>query len=424
MPIIDRMDSRLRRRIGYAALAVALIIRVTSVYFYPLSDRNFSDMANYANIAKDLHEGVWKPTHFFQPIGFAYVVYLFQSTFSDWEQALGLSQSVLSTATLWFMWKAAHHSFGPQVGLAALLLGSVHVPWIALNLFALSETTFTFLLSVLLWVSLKVVERESHGWAAVWGLVFMLAFWIKGTHVLMAPLFLWGVMQWRRWSWQAMSRIAAPVGTVLVLGLALHGLLTYRTIGTVQLSASAGGLNFVEGKCPLKLNTDSDGRTWFSPLYSQLGYSGRMYWERPFTDSSYFMSEGLRCIQDDPLVLLQSFENIPYLFIGNVLWPATTISVAEEVRLHGVFWGCFLIVGLVGWSRAMWPVLRLDKPMLIVWAVPIVSLFLCVYIFKSEIRFRVPFDVFFIPVALSGWMTILRLEGRIQNGDRRPTDVP
>jgi hypothetical protein len=39
------------------------------------------------------------------------------------------------------------------------------------------------------------------------------------------------------------------------------------------------------------------------------------------------------------------------------------------------------------------------------------ALFLCVYVFKSEIRFRVPFDVFFMPVALSGWTSIVfRLE--------------
>jgi hypothetical protein len=32
-------------------------------------------------------------------------------------------------------------------------------------------------------------------------------------------------------------------------------------------------------------------------------------------------------------------------------------------------------------------------------------------VFKSEIRFRVPFDVFFMPVALSGWTSIVfRLE--------------
>jgi hypothetical protein len=200
--------------------------------------------------------------------------------------------------------------------------------------------------------------------------------------------------------------VAVPLSTVVAVGLVLHGMLTYRTIGTFQMSASAGGLNFVEGKCPIKWNTDVDGSSWFSPLYAQLGYRERKTWDRPFTDSSFFVREGLRCIQDDPFVLVQSLENIPFLFVGNVLWPATNNSY---VRLHGIFWGCFLIAGLVVWCRSCWPLRADGWPEVLTWAVPILALFLCVYVFKSEIRFRVPFDVFFIPVALKGWASILNL---------------
>jgi hypothetical protein len=81
------------------------------------------------------------------------------------------------------------------------------------------------------------------------------------------------------------------------------------------------------------------------------------------------------------------------------------------VRLYELFFGAFLIVGLVGWLRSCWPLDTHRHPVLLAWALPILALFLCVYVFKSEIRFRVPFDVFFIPVALSGWTSIVfRLE--------------
>jgi len=403
------MNSRGLTRVGYVVLAAALIFRLVSVHFYPLSWRIFSDMGNYVNIANDLREGVWKPTHFFQPIGFSYIVYLFLLTFDDWTRALGIYQSIIGTASLWLMWKAAEHSFGQRVGVISLLVGAVHAPLLGLNLYALSETTFTFLLSLLLWMSVKVLERDSYGWSALWGLTFFAAFVIKGTHIFMAPLFLLGVLVWKRWSWQAISRVAVPVSAVVAMGLLLHGVLTYKTIGTFQLSASAGGLNLVEGKCPLKENVDSEGATWFSPVYVQLGYTGTMVWERPFTDSGYFMREGLRCIKDDPLVLVQSLENVPLLFVGNVLWPVGTTSAGPYFRLHGILWGCFVIVGLVVWCRSYWPWRPDDWPVVLTWAVPILALFLCVYVFKSEIRFRVPFDVFFIPVALKGWASILNL---------------
>ena len=52
------------------------------------------------------------------------------------------------------------------------------------------------------------------------------------------------------------------------------------------------------------------------------------------------------------------------------------------------------------------------------WGLPILSLFLCVYVFKSEIRFRVPFDVFLIPVAVKGWAVLLTMNG-IEHVDSR-----
>ena len=168
---------------GYAILAVAFIIRAASAYLYPLSNRLFSDMGNYSNIAEDLLTGTWLPTHFFQPIGFPFVVAFFKLAFRNWTQALAVYQSIIGAASLWFMWKAAEKSFGPRVGFAALVVGASHVQWLGFNLFAISENTFAFLLSLLLWVSLKVVERPSYAWSAAWGVVFIAAMWIKSTHV-------------------------------------------------------------------------------------------------------------------------------------------------------------------------------------------------------------------------------------------------
>jgi hypothetical protein len=95
------MSPRRLTQAGYGILAAALLIRLASVYFYPLSDRLYSDMANYARIADDLRQGIWKPTHFFQAIGFSYVVYLFKSNTSDLSQAPGIYQSIIATMTLW-----------------------------------------------------------------------------------------------------------------------------------------------------------------------------------------------------------------------------------------------------------------------------------------------------------------------------------
>jgi hypothetical protein len=407
------------RYAGYAVLAIGFAVRFLTVYFNPVSNRLYSDMGDYSHIADDLLAGIWRPRNFFRPIGFPYLEYAFKSLFADqWAQAFGVYQSVVTTAALWFMWKAAEKTFGRRVGFAALLVGTFHIQWLAFNLFALSDNTFAFLLAVLLWVSVKVIDRQSYLWSALWGVVFITAFWIKGTHVFVGPVFVAGVLLWKRLSWRAIARIAAPIGSMVALGLLLHGLLTYRTIGSFQITASVGGLNFVEGKCRIKRQVDSEGAVWISPLYVQLDMFDTMEWPRPFTDSRYFTEQAMRCIWNDPAVLVTSFENIPFLFINNFAWPISwplhELSVRRYIRLYELFFAIFLVPGLLVWLRSRWPLTRNGIREMLVWGAPILGLFLCVYVFKSETRYRVPFDVYFIPVAIEGWRQIRAMRRELE----------
>jgi len=390
-----------------ALLFLAFALRLAAVEINPPGTSMYSDMANYGLIADDILAGVWKPTHFLPAIGFALIVAVFKRLFTNWSGALAVYHVVLSTATVWLVWKCATRAFGQKVGVLSLLLAAVHVPWIVLTAVALSETTFTFLMAVLLWASLEIVERPALRWSALWGLTFIVGFWVKGTHAFLGPMFLLGVLAWRRWSGAAIVTVALPVSVVVGAGLILHGALSYQTTGTFRLSAAAGGLNFVEGKCPSKRNYDPTGMTWLSPVYYQLDMTSSKLWDRPFTDSGYFMKEGLKCIGRDPLVLVQSFESIPFLFVGNFLWPTTHSAVAAPARLYELVTGPFLMAGVALWLLARWPWRRERWGELIVWALPLAALCLCVYVFKSEIRFRVPFDVWFIPMAFEGWLTRL-----------------
>ena len=384
---------------------LAFALRLAAVQINPIATTLYSDMANYAGIADNILDGVWKPAHFLPAIGFSLVVAVFKRLFANWAGALAVYHLVLSMATVWLVWKCATRAFGQTVGVLSLLLAAIHVPWIVLTAVALSETTFTFLMAVLVWASLEIVERPSMRWSAIWGLAFVVGFWVKGTHAFLGPMFLLGVLMWRHWSREAIARVAVPVSAVVGAGLILHGALSYQTTGTFRLSAAAGGLNFVEGKCPSKRNYDPTGLTWLSPVYFQLGITSSKMWDRPFTDSGYFMKEGLKCIGRDPFVLVQSFESIPFLFVGNYLWPATHSSVAPQVRLYELVTGPFLMAGVALWLLARWPWRRERWGELIVWALPFAALCLCVYVFKSEIRFRVPFDVWLIPMAFEGWLS-------------------
>ena len=398
-------------------LFLAFAVRVAAIAAHPISSSMYSDMDNYRQIADSVLAGEWKQSHFLPAIGFALILAVFKRLFTNWADALAVYHVILSTATVWLVWKCATRAFGEKVGILSLLVAAIHVPWIVLSTVALSETTFTFLMAALVWASLETVERPTLRWSALWGLIFVVAFWVKGTHAFLGPMFLLGVLAWRRWSRDAIATIALPVSLVVGAGLIAHGTLSYDTTGTFRISAAAGGLNFVEGKCPSKRNYDSTGFTWLSPVYAQLGMTSSKIWDRPFTDSSYFMKEGLKCIGRDPLVLVQSFEGIPFLFVGNFLWPSTHFNSAGWIRLYELFSGPFLMGGVALWLLARWPWRRERWPELIVWAVPFAALCLCVYIFKSEIRFRVPFDVWLIPMAVAGWLSRAGVPPRARAAD-------
>ena len=384
---------------------LALFLRVLVMnYEDPLAQRIFSDMSVYTSIADQIMRGHWNPNHFFQSLGYPLIILATKKSANNWAQLLNVLQILASMGTLGFLYALTSRSFGEKVGIISLLIGCFHIPWIYLPGFALPETFFTFFLSAAAWYSYKIFKETASPLNCIlWAISFLFAFWLKGTHVLWAPLLFLGLILMKG---RASIKPVLVIGFVLAIGLSMHGGLSYSKIGKVQLSASTGGLNFVEGKCPSKRNEDSIGYWWQSPLYTQLHMNEYKKWDQPFTNSSYFMKEGLKCIEKNPFVLVQSLESIPYLLFGNRMWPLTQNKFSQYFRLYELFFSLFLVIGLAVIMReAFSPEMSLQHKL--IWFLPILSLFLCVYIFKSELRYRIPFDVWFIPVSVKGWMILL-----------------
>lgn len=357
-------------------------------------------MSMYVRNADEIHRGIWHDYHYFQSIGYPLVINLLRSLPYDHYATLALLQGIASSITLYFIYRATTDSFGSRIGFWALLISTFHAPWILYANFALPEVFFTMLLSICAYATVQLVGgRKIVLSSVVWGLSFMAAFWLKGTHAFFGPAFFLALLLRRKKEAFLPMAIISVIGISSLLG---HGFLTKKTIGKFQLSASTGGLNFVEGKCPSKVNRDSAGFGWQSPLYYQLRLNDEKTWPRPFTDSGYFFKEGLKCIETDPLVLVQSFESIPYLFFGNHLWPFTQKQYGNFTRLYDLLFAVFSVIGLTLYFFSMKREQRQFDTHLF-WALPVLSLFLCVYVFKAELRYRVPFDVWLIPLAVKGW---------------------
>jgi hypothetical protein len=196
--------------------------------------------------------------------------------------------------------------------------------------------------------------------------------------------------------------------------VASHAAFTYKRYGHAHISAPTAALNFVEGKCPSKNNYDSEGHGWLSPLFVQLGETQDKHWPRPFDDSKYYFAAGIDCVKHDPWVLVKSVRYVYYLFFDNQMWPPNTSDSDGISRSYSMAYSAFFFPNILLGATLLARRLRRRTALLLTMGLSIV---LCSWVFKSELRYRVPFDVVFIPMAvLSASWTIERLVARRPRG--------
>lgn len=389
----------------YIVLFSAFLVRLAYVFYgTPITSVVWSDMSVYVRIAEALARGEWQLSHFFQSIGYPLVLSTLIPLGDDWLTWLALLQAIASTVTLFFVYKTARLAFGERIALWTLVAASAHLPWVLLINFALTETFLTCFLALNAFVSLKLyrASKPQVTWALAWALSFLCAFWLKGSFVFWGPLFV-AALFWkeRKFAYPAIALIAG----VTAAGLVGHGLLAQEKVGAFQMSSSAGGLNFVEGKCPSKLNIGPDGIRWHSPLYYQLDDRTTKTWDRPFQESGHYFGEGFKCIAENPAVLITSLEGIPMLLYGNLTWPLNQLKVREWERLYELYFAAFVLIGVFLFVVFA----RKDGIPRAPWVLPVLALCITVYVFKSEARFRIPADVWLIPMAVYGWAQVRRI---------------
>lgn len=387
----------------------------------------FSDMAGHFNNSTEMLEHArWSPYVFFQGAGYPLALACLRRLWAN-DQDFGLVaawvQIAGSLAALACSVELARQVAGRRWAGVALAVGALHVPWLFFNSVYMAEALYSAALAAL-GIGLVALARDP---AARWrrtlllGVVAGLAAWLKGAHLPIGPIaaVLW-LFPLRR-GWRGAARIV--VGWVAGVALALwipHGVLTSRLSGRTMTSPPSGGLNFVEGKCPSKENKDSNGYGYWSPMWVQAGVRNTKTWPRPFLDQGYFYAEGVMCIAQRPAVLVESFDYIRKLFLANELWPANAAG-NRGTQLNAAWariveWP--LVLGVIlafafAVARARSP--RPSDASGILWlalAAPALSLFSVAWLWKSELRYRVPFDVFFFPLALWGWKELAEAAGR------------
>ncbi|MDG0815165.1 ArnT family glycosyltransferase [Bdellovibrio svalbardensis] len=348
-----------------------------------------SDMAGYFQRAVEILRGEYNLDQNFQPLGYTFWSLLMRAI-GGWE-LLNWSQVFASWGTSLLIFLMALEYFGLMAGLFSLILATLHFPQISFASYHLAECLYTFLLTFAMWWIFRTFKKEQPWKYFVAGLLLMISFYFKGNHAVFVPLFSILLLLKDRTDLKKSLRNVSAMALGCIVIMTPHLAWTQYAYNKAMPGPTAGGLNFVEGKCPWKNNQDSAGNNWMSPLFNETGERASKKWPRPFTDQSYFWGEGIKCVQENPQIMLTSFRYIYYLFAGNELWPAgfNHTFVAVYGPWKNIYYYLLLPMSLLGFILLY---LRGHKESQVL-AMLMLSIFLTVYIFKSENRFRVPVDM-------------------------------
>ncbi len=390
----------------------------------------FSDMAAYFQRGVQMLRGSFNIGQTFQPIG--YTLYgLALRLLGDWELHKWVSIFV-SMGTVLLAYLLVLKNFGKTAALLTLLFFAFDVPQIGFTARYMAESPYSFLIMLSLWWISRALESSRLRDYFIVGTLLMLAFYFKGNHAFFIPaLSVWLIYRERAQVKVALNKVAMmALGCVLIM--TPHLIFTQWAYHQMQWGPTAGALNFVEGKCPSKNNADSAGAGWMSPLFVTLHETTFKKWDRPFTDQGYFWNAGANCVKENPWVMVESLRYINYLFYGNSTWPVAGSTVDFLYKIWAPIFEYLLLplaaIGALARSRRYSESTRIKKastpehfiisfarrpssfsevcPVSAsyrrrtdfneVCALLVLTIFFTVYIFKSENRFRVPFDGIFL----------------------------
>ena len=448
----DRGGSRVlawlwRHRWPLGVALIALGLRLWWVLdIHPPQDHVFSDMGGYVNRAKRLVEEPFarRPDETFYPIGTHYFIATWLALFGTLSAA-GIGQAVASAAgapLAYFLvgrlhggpeWSNRVHrtessaddrsseededrlTMATTIARVAGLFAAIYFPLIGYTGFFLSETLFSILLTASALLALRLTDHGRLGDAWALGIVYGLGLLVRPQIVVAAGLALLWVV-WRRKAFPALGlrhlvRAATPVA--LVIGYVL--MLSAYHSGRATPMAQNGGLNRAFGRChayeiasyhskfgPPAFGAlhraeqrDSDTLLPLAPAIAPELVTRGYVW-----DEQELNGLADRCIEQTGIgrQMYYAVSHVVLLWLFNGGWPSMGKWPVPGF-LQGwtyahlvVFTVPMFIAMALGASRRE---SRLGLVTLYLW-----SMLLTVMLVMGSVRFRIPYDLLSIAVAL------------------------
>ncbi|MDD4495453.1 MAG: glycosyltransferase family 39 protein [Eubacteriales bacterium] len=239
-----------------ACIFASLILKLALIFVYGNRLSLNSDDLNYVKSAKVLleqgslvfHE-YNEPTVFIMPLypSFLALVFGIFGTGFPGLQAVRVIQALMGTASLILIFLIARRLLGKTEAVVSTVLAAFYIPNLVTPGFILTETMFTLLLLLLLYLSL-VFTHEINGWGfAAVGVVYALATLIRPTIALYPVVLAFYMLVFKKIRFRKVVKCTVIMGAIFAILMAPWWLRNYREYGEFIPLAASGGNPMLQG---------------------------------------------------------------------------------------------------------------------------------------------------------------------------------
>ncbi len=305
--------------------------------------------------------------------------------------AARLWQALLGTATCALLYGCGRRLGGTQTGLVAAALAALYPLFIFFTGALMSETLLVFLITAVLWATLRWGEAPRPAGAALIGLLLGLGALCKAVVLAWAPLLLWD-------AWRRCKRSGHPgalhTGLIAAAAVLVIAPWTWRNAlleGRFIPVSSNIGINLFIGHEPEATGLYREG-TDYRALFAEFTAAAAHPFDKELLGTRLVLqgclADPLRCLG---LALLKTAHFWNPMAVGeSPLRQAVSLLSCGPVLILGL-WGLSRLAG----QPAFWLIASLALSMTAIHA-----------LFFAHIRFRLPLDAaFMLPAAqvLVGW---------------------
>ena len=407
-----------QKRYLYLVLLIALVARLAfSLIIHPIQNYLFSDMQSYLNIAQRIISGSKQLGNIFYPPGYSlFLSTIIQAGGEFFFLITAVLQSLIGVISIWLFYQISTQVLKPKLSTLFLLILALYYPFIDTTGYLLSENLAIFFLALTLWLSLKFSKTKANLWLFLAGLSVGIGSLVRANLLIIGLV----ILVWITITLKSKLRSLSVFITATMASLLLVSGIYFKLGGQSRTSSLNGGFVFMAGQCLVGHSYDSTGAAFGPPVYMQRDINKTVQFTQAFTNSRYFYQQGLECLKQRPVRLLEKITENYYLFFDNISWPSsnqTPFNLAMELShtafnlfvLPGLLLAAFLFSRQIKGRRVFTSLL---------WYV-LFTVFLTSTVYHADIRYRLPFDAIFILVSLSGYQLLGKLKGYIQPGIKR-----